>query len=755
MLAALVAFAAPIQTIRLDRGSQIAGYGAFVAVEDTCIVREQPDRNFGGDYTLRAGPNAAILIRFRDLRGVLGPHPKVRKASLVLTIDTVGEPQFERIGSVIGGWFEGPMLVQGKKVANGEPTTGATWKQRRLNVTASPWAEAGAAGADDVRWIPEAKASRQGDTVVISGLEKAVQEAVDRPWDDNGFEVRFRNECAFASSQSMEGRPALEIEFETGPASTGVDLAVTSIEPVPGQAEGPFKYVARVVNQGNQAARGMVTRWTVADRRTSSLETSKSLAPGASTEFQITVTEPAGGTDHRLSTLAFSVEPNQPDANPSDNGLEISRSARPLVFKLPPSVDWQRIGYADAASWQVAAVGYLNQVVLPQSRFSLAPDGSLERFRATAARDAGAITIDLSREPISPAWRYELVRGLVSAYGLPTLPDAIRDPFAGSSGLGDTRFDGAISPFIPISYEQTGSNPLMAALGMPTGLLAAHEVATIEDSRIGGPANLPSIATVKLLMPDGTPLSQAEVALFDSAPGALRPDVPYATVTTDGNGVLTLPARGVPPANSPLGEFGPGTCNKTIEMRVSGNGQTEFLSIRGWQIMDAFRRTRLPIVSLEKRVSLAPPNLATDQNLATGRLVTDSVGTPGDKLAALVDGNVGTSAPLPEATGSFVEIDLGRDRMIGEIQIVTDPAAMWNQFDVVLYSTGQDGAAAVPWAREVDWRNSAISKGVADSGKRRITYRSGSGRYRFVRIVNRGPAQKAEIGELRVVPVKS
>lgn len=752
MFAVLAAIAAPTFHLRLERGAMLADYGMYSAVEDTTLVREQPDRNFGGDYTLRGGPGSVILIRFRDLAAALGGRARVSKAQLVLTIDSLGEPQLERVGAVNGNWAEGPMLVQGRKAINGEAVSGATWKQRRMNGVASPWGESGAAGAEDVRWLPEARVSRQGDTLVIAGIEQALQYGLDHPWDDGGFELRFRNECAFTSSQALIGRPALEIDYTIPPQSAGIDLAVLSIEPVSGSAGTSSKYVAKVANLGSAPARGLITRWIVADRRTSAIESNQSIPAGGTAEFQLSASDAPVGPDHRTPTIAFSIETKQGDEDPSSNGLEISRTARPV--RITAAADWAALGFSNAAAWQTAAVRYLNEVALEQSRFAFAPEGSIERFRpASSAESDSALNLDLSGVTLERNWRPALVRAIVKAYGCPLESDAARDPFSGFSCIGDTRFDGAISPFIPLSYDPAGSSPLMAAMGTPTGLLASHEVAAIETFRQGLGMDTPSLATIKLAMPDGSPIAQAEVALFDTPQGASRSDIPYATVTTDERGVLTLPSRGTKPKPNPLGDISPASLASSIEMRVTGNGQTEFVAIRGWQILDAFRRTRLPIVSLEKRVSLTPPSTPSSENLAKGRSVTDSNGTSAEKLAALVDGDPSSSVSVSGGNGAFVEIDLGRDRSIAEVQLVAKE--MWNQFDFILYSTGQDAATSPAWAREFDWRTSSTTKGAPEADGKRIAYRAGSGRFRFIRIINRSPQSSATISEIRVVPPKS
>ena len=60
------------------------------------------------------------------------------------------------------------------------------------------------------------------------------------------------------------------------------------------------------------------------------------------------------------------------------------------------------------------------------------------------------------------------------------------------------------------------------------------------------------------------------------------------------------------------------------------------------------------------------------------KVASDSAGDEPAKLAAATDGDPATAAVLPEAPGSWVEIDLGRDRTLGEIAL-RPGAAFWKR----------------------------------------------------------------------------
>ena len=111
-----------------------------------------------------------------------------------------------------------------------------------------------------------------------------------------------------------------------------------------------------------------------------------------------------------------------------------------------------------------------------------------------------------------------------------------------------------------------------------------------------------------------------------------------------------------------------------------------------------------------------------------------------------------TEATLGEKVGDWVEIDLGRDRTVGEIDLVAQPGTFWRKFDVMVYATGQRPEEALRWAREVDgdW-TSRNRREVVSPTRVSVPYRGAALRFRYLRIVNRsgGPGRLAEI---KVIP---
>jgi hypothetical protein len=147
----------------------------------------------------------------------------------------------------------------------------------------------------------------------------------------------------------------------------------------------------------------------------------------------------------------------------------------------------------------------------------------------------------------------------------------------------------------------------------------------------------------------------------------------------------------------------------------------------------------------------APVDMATD--LAAERLVSDSAGSAATALAALNDGNPATLAKLGSKKGDWVEIDLGRDRTVAEIDVLGQPKEMWERFDLLVYGTGQRVGDATIWAREQDWGWTASNRRDLVSGVPSVAYRGRPLRVRYIRIVNKLD-KPGQIGGVRILGAK-
>jgi hypothetical protein len=304
-------------------------------------------------------------------------------------------------------------------------------------------------------------------------------------------------------------------------------------------------------------------------------------------------------------------------------------------------------------------------------------------------------------------------------------------------GYGDTRFEGTIPGKLALPYEPYPDPPTETALLEPTDLLSASDVGRLNSP--SDPFPMPRATLIRLTDLVGRSLAGLEVTLE-------QPGVPAVKMTTSSGGTLILPSRG---PDGPFGGLKPDLSNGVITLRATQHGITETAFVKAWRLSDAFRRSGSPAVLMDVRMNLPMLPLESETDLAKDKIVTDSLGSEPAKLAAITDGDDATAATLPEKPGSWVEIDLGRDRTLGEIALRPVDGPFWDRFDIQVYSTGQRPEDALAWASEPSsgWARRNRSEGGW------ISYRSPVQRIRFVRIVNRsgGPGSLAGF---RVVPIK-
>jgi hypothetical protein len=121
-----------------------------------------------------------------------------------------------------------------------------------------------------------------------------------------------------------------------------------------------------------------------------------------------------------------------------------------------------------------------------------------------------------------------------------------------------------------------------------------------------------------------------------------------------------------------------------------------------------------------------------------------------------VSGTPGPEVELGAKVGDWVEIDLGRDRTIGEIDLIGKSENFWQQFEIQVYSTGQKATEATPWATELNWQWAAHNRREVlpgESGLVSVPYRTQEIRIRFIRIVNKA-GTPGKLAGIRVVPIK-
>lgn len=712
MLFVLSAVAAQTTTVELYRGAPLADPG-YWAVEDAYLDKAEPNEDHGGGYTLLGGDGRTVLIRFGDLARAVGPNRRIVSAALVLTPSGGEVPRLKGVTAVDSPWGEGPAATITRILTNLEATPekrpkktaargAATWNDRRAGL--APWQTPGTPHGTSV----EATGSPKERTFEIGGLGPTVQGWLNRPWTDHGLALSFAGDVEFFSSQSPSGRPRLVLVTEPVPI---IDVARPDVAVVAIVQDGG-KWVARLRNLGAAPAPAARVTWWTDGKPGPEVALEKGLAANEETTVPYAGPEPA--RDPQVPTLALSIAVAG-DAVPANDRLDVFAGAKPVTLRLRPGLDPQ------------AVIGLWNETVAPQSRFSFAPEGAKVRVRLEKAEPAedGAATMA------------DALRQIGTQLGLPRPGGGESDLFPGLMGYGDTRFEGSIPGKLPLAYEPYVDQATETALLEPTGLLAATDVGRLNDA--GAALPMPKVVLLRILDLVGRPLPGLELTI--EQPGGTT-----VKATTGPGGSVSLPSRG---PDGPFGTLKPDLSNGVLTVRATQHGIAQRAVVKAWRVSDAFRRSALPVIVVDVRMDLPALPLESETDLARDRIVTDSLGSDPAKLLPMVDGDDATAVALPDKPGAWVEIDLGRDRTLGEIALRPGDAGLWKRYEIRVYATGQRPEDALIWAAELD--SDWTRRNRAEGGW--LTYRAPVQRIRFIRVISRSGG-KGSLAGVRAVPIK-
>jgi hypothetical protein len=182
---------------------------------------------------------------------------------------------------------------------------------------------------------------------------------------------------------------------------------------------------------------------------------------------------------------------------------------------------------------------------------------------------------------------------------------------------------------------------------------------------------------------------------------------------------------------------------------LAANGQSVSAWIKAWQLQDSASRGNKAVCIVDLRFNACDAELDPTVNLATDRILTDSAASDPAKLAAMTDGRPETAASLGEKPGDWFEIDLGRDRTIGELDLDLGDSPFWNRFSVIGYATGQSASGQTPLIQETDFGWTRRNRG----GPNGMNYRISAVRVRYLRVVNLSGGA-ARIREFVIRPAK-
>jgi hypothetical protein len=172
--------------------------------------------------------------------------------------------------------------------------------------------------------------------------------------------------------------------------------------------------------------------------------------------------------------------------------------------------------------------------------------------------------------------------------------------------------------------------------------------------------------------------------------------------------------------------------------------------------MDSFSRTGKPAIFAELRFNVPYAIVDSESNIALGKAITDSEASSAEQLNALVDGDATKLIDLPNKVGDWIEIDLGKDQTVSEIQLLGKDPSFWNKFDIMTYFTGETINQASPFAHEVDFSwNLQTRPEQAGTDVTGLVYRGVGKGVRYIRLICRTPGASAKLGEIKVFGTKS
>ena len=368
------------------------------------------------------------------------------------------------------------------------------------------------------------------------------------------------------------------------------------------------------------------------------------------------------------------------------------------------------------------------------SRYSFSPEGVPTRLTYVGGADTGGLpTADSPR----------LLAALSKLAGAPnvaalnldaeTMPPIVGTPrrgaadrFPGIAGGGDARGEAAI----PVQLDLPGTPDedafLQRADPQPTGGLSRYEAATLA---YGGEPGLPKLALLRVTTPGGRPLAGTTLKVYAGLDHA-----PKGEVKTGSNGVVVLTAELL---DAPL-----------LAFVASSNGETEVGYLKGSRVRDAVARGNASAPVLDLRLNLPTLPVARDGVLSTAKFVTDSLVSSPATLGTLVDENAGTTFTAVYPPGGWIEVDLGRDRTVAEVQLLA--TLMPARFEWRLRGTGEAATASGLWAREGDWVWTRANRPDPVLGGTGIFYRGTAERGRYLRLVF-PEGGEVRIGEIRAL----
>ena len=272
-------------------------------------------------------------------------------------------------------------------------------------------------------------------------------------------------------------------------------------------------------------------------------------------------------------------------------------------------------------------------------------------------------------------------------------------PYSSGSKMMETMLLGGL--VVPVRPTR---NPFVRQMSlMDGGPLTMAQV----DYLMNGKLQYPRVILAKVVNIDDRPLEDVSISI--SVGGT-----EFKDLKSDKSGIFVMPKL-------PEGAIGDAVITATL------NGVSQQMRTPLTNFSDLFARGNQLAISIDLPFNLCPWPINSDTNLAVGKPVTDSAKSFPAQLVGLVDDDPATEYTLP-AKG-WVEVDLGRDRFLGEMVIQGEVP---KQFKVKVYGTTDKVEQADLWIDEIDSAKFRMAYDISGD----LVYRPTPNAARYVRIEN-------------------
>lgn len=324
------------------------------------------------------------------------------------------------------------------------------------------------------------------------------------------------------------------------------------------------------------------------------------------------------------------------------------------------------------------------------------PEGKEYQMRAIEARIWNQWSVDQSAYSFAPFGALKYVNARI----------ADGEPFSKGKLFpvqpwGDRRSDAQLLSALVPPVRST-NDPLFNQLARPiAGPLSLSEVSYLASGKI----EFPTVLIAKLITPDGVDLEKTKFKIDG---------VEY---TSDAQGL------------SILTKFPSGTV-KNLSISAERHETSDSFECPSFRFSDLHARGNTQGISIQIPFHLPLLPINRESNLVFRKPTSDAAKSFPAQLIGLTDDDPQTKYRL--APGAWVQIDLGRDRLLGEI---TAHMATNETFLVKVFQTGENAENAMSWL------NTSLYTEYVDAKKPSTTYYPTPTTARFIRIYNPGKTE--------------